>query len=224
LAATALKIGREQVIPAEGTSIGGGGLDLASGRLVDCRVVSETLRRFFQGNREAPSVGGSGGGVGGGGGGGGGGFVLDGFPRTPEQIDLMIASWPESHRVHYCVQLDVPDEVCEQKILGRRECRVCRRSLNVADVQALGFDLPPQIPDRDASRCSCDPGTDWTVREDDDPTIARRRLQTYRDHEAPIVEHYRSRGRLLAVSPRRGELDVPDLQRTVQRWLASFDS
>jgi adenylate kinase len=217
LAATALKIGRDQVIPAEETSIGGGGLDLASGRLVDCRVVSETLRRFFQKNREDPSVGGPGGGV-------GGGFVLDGFPRTPEQIDLMIASWPEPHRVHYCVQLDVPDEVCEQKILGRRECRVCRRSLNVADVQALGFDLPPQIPDRVASRCSCDPVTDWTVREDDDATIARRRLQVYRDHEAPIVEHYRSRGRLLAVSPRRGELDLPELQRTVQRWLASFDS
>jgi adenylate kinase len=192
-------------------------MDLASGRLVDCQLVSETLRLFLSQKGHTSQSDGGGCST--------SGFVLDGFPRTRRQIDLMSSSWPVSHQVQFCVQLDVPDVVCEEKILGRRHCRVCRRSVNLASVQTLSFDLPPQVPDRATNRCSCDPQVDWTIREDDAaPDIARRRLKTYREHEAPLLDYYRRRGRLLTLTPHRGERDIPDLQRTVQRWLLSFDT
>jgi adenylate kinase len=176
--------------------------DLASGRLVECRVASEAVRQFLAEK-------------------GKGGFVLDGFPRTREQIDLMAKSWPEHHQVQFCVWLDIPDEICIQKAAGRRRCRVCNRYVNLASVRTLGFDLPPQVPRRDANGCTCRPEADWLAREDDAPEIVRRRLRMYREHEDPIVDYYRRRGRLLALTPYHGEKDIPNLQRTVLHWLRS---
>jgi adenylate kinase len=187
----------------ETSNAGRAGLDLTSGRLVDCKVVSSTLQAFLVAN-------------------GTNGFILDGFPRTGLQIQLMLESWPPSHQVHYCVQLDIPDEVCQQKVTGRRHCRVCKKYVNLANVQDFGFDLPPQIPCRDANGCTCNPVTDWIKREDDTDEIVQRRLQLYRENEAPILNFYRRNGRLLKLSPYRGEKDIPELQESVQRWIDSF--
>jgi len=198
-------------------------LDLTSGSLVDCTVVSSILREFLasreEGKEDGPRH-----------------YVLDGFPRTIEQIRLMERDWPVDHRVQYALHLDVPDAVCEQKMLGRRKCLKCGREVNVANVRTMGFDLPPQLPST-APGDGCqgpgggffcyDPETKrsdhWTRRDDDAVEIARERLRQYRDLEGPILDHYRSRGRLLRYIPYRGELDVPDLLRTVQEWLTSIE-
>jgi adenylate kinase len=183
---------------------GNAGLDLASGRLVDCRVVSSTLQSFLVAK-------------------GSNGFILDGFPRTRRQIELMFEAWPAAQQVHFCVQLDIPDEVCQQKVTGRRHCRVCNRYVNLANVQDFGFDLPPQIPCPNANGCTCHPATDWIAREDDTATIVQRRLQLYRENEAPILDFYRRNGRLMKLKPYKGEKDIPELQLSVQRWLDSFE-
>jgi adenylate kinase len=188
----------------ERSNAGPGGLDLTSGRLVDCGLVSSTLRSFLVAK-------------------GSSGFILDGFPRTRLQIELMLEAWPTSHQVHFCVQLDIPDEVCQQKVLGRRHCRVCNRYINLANVQDLGFDLPPQIPSRTANGCTCDPATDWITREDDTLDTVQRRLQLYRENEAPILDFYRRSGRLIKLKPYRGEKDIPELQLSVEGWLNSFE-
>jgi adenylate kinase len=158
------------------------GLDLDSGRLVDCSIVAQTILQFLQlqhgmesgvtykdyrdddrmeGERFARpkqdatlgyTINGQ-------------SFVMDGFPRTRRQIDLMNDTWPEHYRISTALRLDVPDEVCAQKIAGRRVCAICQQEPNSADVRTAGFVLPPTIPS--VCQNQCRPAIHWTLRPDD---------------------------------------------------------
>ena len=188
-------------------------LDLNSGQLIDCETVSQNLKSYL--STQDPSR----------------RYLLDGYPRTPQQIQLMERHWPAHHQVQYCLHLDVPDEVCERKMLGRRHCSQCGAYCNLANVQILGFHLPPQIPTDCVQQSSksfkkkstCQPDKDWTRRSDDTPEIVRERLREYRQYETPILDYYRCQGRLLSFTPYLGELDIPKLQVAVEEWLRTFE-
>lgn len=180
-------------------------LDLSTGKLIDCQLVSETLRAYVKKENRH--------------------YLMDGFPRTPKQIQLMEETWPIANQVHFALKLDIPDEICEQKMLGRRKCLKCNKEYNVANVQTLGFDLPPTLPDKNCSECvnyKCNP-SEWVQREDDVPHILRHRLKVYRDHERPVVDFYERQGRLFRFTPTRGARDVPKMEMTVEKWLQSFE-
>lgn len=182
-------------------------LDLTSGKLVDDETVSDAVLDHFREHNTRH-------------------FLLDGFPRTFRQVELMERYWPIEHQVHYAVHLDVPDGVCQQKMIGRRKCSKCKAEYNTANVQTLGFDLPPQMPKEDNDECAkhhCNHDTDWTRRDDDILEIVQERLRVHREHETPIVNFYKSQGRLLTFTPFRGELDIPRLQWTLESWLKTFD-
>lgn len=178
-------------------------LDLTSGRLLECELVSQILSDYFLNQQQSKH------------------YLLDGFPRTAQQIVRMERVWPMPNQVHLAILLDVPDAVCVQKMLGRRRCRKCGQEHNVANVDNMGFSLPPQIPEPECEDCVMD--VDWISRKDDVPDIAKRRLAIYREHETPVVDFYQTQGRLLRFTPYRGELDVPRMQWTVEDWLKTFD-
>lgn len=202
-------------------------LDLTSGRLVDCSKVASVLRNFFAGERERRRSTDDGESR---------CYILDGYPRTPSQIEIMTSTWPAQDQVHAALQLNVPDSVCEQKMLGRRQCRKCGVGYNVAHVKLGQWDLPPQLPKGIgegeggggtgsrtciAEQC-CYPSEDWTRREDDTPEIVRARIREYRNLEAPILDYYESQGRLLRFTPYRGVLDIPELLATCTDWLSKL--
>ena len=60
-----------------------------------------------------------------------GGFILDGFPRTVAQAELLTELGIE---VELVINISLPDEHVVAKLLGRRGCDSCGRSFNVADV------------------------------------------------------------------------------------------
>lgn len=200
-------------------------LDLTSGHLIDDHTVTSTLRQYLneyrttiQRDDDQPRNAGH--------------YFLDGFPRTLQQIEMMEWEWHIEDQVHFALQLDVPDAICEQKMLGRRQCTKCDKFVNLANVQMMGFDLPPQLPklkatDHDTEfpcdEQQCLPERDWTTRDDDTPEIVQQRLALYRDHEKPILDFYRKQGRLLTFTPYKGQLDIPRLQWTVEAWIRSFD-
>ena len=74
---------------------------MSEGKLVDDRIVGQTVLEGLEGMKLN-----------------GGGYILDGFPRTLEQVALMEDTWPESFRVQTVVHLEVPDFVCSAKLLG----------------------------------------------------------------------------------------------------------
>lgn len=179
--------------------------DLDSGTLVDCETVSNALLSFLHkqhhaGNKKTQC------------------YLMDGFPRTRQQIELMNEQWPDSYKISTAFHLNVPNEVCAQKIAGRRVCAVCHQEPNSADVNIAGFVLPPTIPAVCNNRCRPDE-TDWNRRPDDDcDDIIAKRLADYRHHERPLVEYFQSIDGLCSFTPYFGIKDVPRLQQTLEDW------
>jgi adenylate kinase len=174
-------------------------LDLSSGQLVDDHVVSDAL---LDGLKQYQK-----------------GYILDGFPRTLKQAQLM-DTWPAHSQVQAALKLAVPDVVCETKLLGRRICKRCDGNYNVNGVDLDNWYLPPSLPENicDGNE-DCDPYLDWITREDDQPHIVKERLSLYHQHMDPILEYFERRNRLLKLTPYKGYDDIPEIITTVQRWL-----
>ena len=147
------------------------------------------------------------------------GFILDGYPRTLQQIQLMEAideTWPNYLKVHKVINIDVPDDICLSKMLGRRFCKKCKSSYNVNNVDTDGFIMPPQLPE---PPCNCDKSVTWIKREDDTKEIILRRLTDYHAETKKVVSFYKNQGNLLSFVPKNGLLDMFKLENMVQTTL-----
>jgi adenylate kinase len=124
------------------------------------------------------------------------GFVLDGFPRTVPQADALERLLAERGRpLDAAVGLTMVEEGLVRRLTARRECPVCKRAYNLESA-----------PPRDGRHCDDHPGVELVQRADDTEKTVRRRLEVYREQTAPLVEYYRSRGRLTEV-PGDGTMD-----------------
>jgi adenylate kinase len=113
------------------------------------------------------------------------GFVLDGFPRTLPQA-LELDRLLDGHPIDAAVNLDVPTEIVIDRIAGRRVCETCGRIYHV--------NMPPKV------NWTCDDdGGNVVQRDDDTEEAVMRRLELYESETAPIVDHYRDRGKLIVV-------------------------
>lgn len=81
------------------------------------------------------------------------GMLLDGFPRTLMQIELMKRKWPTELQVQHAIYINVPDSVCQAKMLGRRMCSKCHRPFNIAPVHWDGFHMPAILPQENDAEC-----------------------------------------------------------------------
>ena len=178
-----------------------------SGKLVDCQTVSKVLKRHLT-NDSGSSY-----------------YILDGFPRTLQQIHYMESDWPIQNREHFALYLDVPDAVCQIKLLGRRCCGICGSNYNINAVRGEeGYFMPAHLPNSidDDAACphgDCDPERDWKKRQDDVPEIVQERLRAHRHHEQPIINYYQSKGQLIQVKPYHGFQDVPKIRRILEEFL-----
>lgn len=112
------------------------------------------------------------------------GFILDGFPRTVPQAEALDAMGVTLDRV---ISIEVPDEVIEERMTGRRVCAACGASYHVSD-----------NPSRDGVNCDkCN--TPLTVRADDAPEVVRSRLAVYHETTEPLKEFYLAKGILKTV-------------------------
>jgi adenylate kinase len=122
------------------------------------------------------------------------GFVLDGFPRTVRQADLL-----HSSSMH--VDLDAvvnlkqfPDIIIE-KLAGRRVCESCGEGYNVAHVHRHGIDMPAMLPRHEGVCDKC--GGHIVQRADDKPEIIENRLAVYEESTRPLIDYYAKRGLLM---------------------------
>jgi len=167
------------------------------------------------------------------------GFILDGFPRTLSQAELMFHSeddplsaeassgtiintsllipWPEKFRISFAVNIDVPDEICLDKMLGRRKCSKCNGSFNVSDVNTLdGFVMPPQLPS--PYPCDkCDMDSDWEKRLDDTEEVMTRRIAEFHEKSAPVSQFFQARNQLATFVPFNGVSDFHLMEEMVRQ-------
>ena len=124
------------------------------------------------------------------------GFVLDGFPRTVPQadaLDSMMAG--RGQTLNAAVSMTAPNGELARRMGARRECPVCKRAYNLVTA-----------PPRDGRHCDDHPETELRQRADDAPATVERRLEVYARETAPLLDYYRSRGRLREV-PGLGTMD-----------------
>ena len=113
------------------------------------------------------------------------GFILDGFPRTLEQIAILDRVLEGlSVELDGVVFLTAPEEEIVRRLSGRRVCPQC----------AALFHLESRPP---ATSGVCDEcGSDLMHRPDDTEQVIRKRLEVFKQQTLPLVEAYRRRGLL----------------------------
>lgn len=113
----------------------------------------------------------------------GNGVILDGFPRTVRQAEIL-----EEMLAKHCWQLcgvlylEASEEVVLQRLGGRRNCPQCGANYHVVT-------MPPKV-EGVCDRC----GAGLVTRPDDAPEAIRKRLEVYHQQTEPLIAFYSQRG------------------------------
>jgi adenylate kinase len=136
------------------------------------------------------------------------GFILDGFPRTTPQAEALDAKLSELGRgVTAVLLIDVSDDEVVRRLGGRRTCEANGHVFHVE------FEPPKQ-----EGVCDLD-GSPLIVRDDDEPEVIRKRLETYHEKTKPLVSYYDDRGVLRRIA---GEAAPDEVADQVRRTLATL--
>lgn len=125
------------------------------------------------------------------------GFILDGFPRTIRQAEILEGVT----NIDLVINLKLREEALLAKCLGRRTCSQCGGNYNVAciDIKAdhgnPAMYMPALLP---PPHCA----SKLITRSDDTEQVVKERLRIYNEKSRPVEEFYRIRGKLL-------EFDLP---------------
>lgn len=127
------------------------------------------------------------------------GFLLDGYPRTVAQAKALRGMLHERGQDSpVVVNLRVSYDVIVERLSGRRTCPVCQRTYN----------LRSQPPHRD-NVCDAD-GAALEQRADDREEAIRERLAAYEAQTAPLIDFYRTEGRILEVNGEQSPAQISD--------------
>jgi adenylate kinase len=130
------------------------------------------------------------------------GFLLDGFPRTIGQAEMLARLLDSRGRELTAVLLiEAPDDEVVRRLSGRR---TCAKGQHVYHVE---FDPPKHegVCDQDGSRL--------IQRDDDRPETVRKRLSVYHDQTEPLIDWYDGKDVLMRFDGGRSPDEVHDLIR-----------
>ncbi len=115
------------------------------------------------------------------------GYILDGFPRTVSQAEIMEELPIE---VDLVLEISVDTEIIVDRLSGRRECKVCGATYHVTD----------NPPKQEGVCDNC--GGVVTHRMDDIPEIIRNRIDVYHEQTEPLKQYYEAKNLLATVNGR----------------------
>lgn len=119
------------------------------------------------------------------------GYILDGFPRTLKQAQLLDELAERQGHDVLLVRVTVHENTLMKRLTGRRLCPQCGEIYNI-------YFKPP----KQEGICDLD-GATLTQREDDSEEKVGTRLQAYRESTAPLFDYYGQRGRMLVIAGER---------------------
>lgn len=115
------------------------------------------------------------------------GFILDGYPRTKNQIELLNGILDEMGvSINKVIELVVPDELAFRRILERKTCEKCGKM--------YGIDFPSKV-ENICDNCS----GNLVIRTDDTKETLKKRIETYKANSKNILEYYKEKGLLKTV-------------------------
>ncbi|NLB62418.1 MAG: adenylate kinase [Clostridiales bacterium] len=108
------------------------------------------------------------------------GYILDGFPRTlnqAQELDKFV-------QIDAAINLDAPEAVLLKRISHRRICPVCGKGY-------ISYMMSSNL----CEQC----GVEVIMRDDDKEEVVKARLVEYHTKTEPIIDYYRSTGKLISV-------------------------
>lgn len=109
------------------------------------------------------------------------GYLLDGFPRTIPQAEML----DRIETIDAVVNINVDTSLLMERLCGRRVCSSCRESYHVSRLNG-------------ATTCEkC--GGQLFQRKDDNPETVASRLQVYTAQTAPLIDYYTKKGVIVNV-------------------------
>ena len=117
-----------------------------------------------------------------------GGFILDGFPRTVAQAEMLEQIAEKTGRKLDCVVLfDAPYDLLIQRLTARLTCRKCKANFN-------------KLFAKPKTEGVCDHcGGELYQRADDSLETAQNRLKVYEEQTAPLIKFYTDNGLLAKI-------------------------
>ena len=132
------------------------------------------------------------------------GYVLDGFPRTREQAAMLEKLASEQGNEIVAIFIDVPVDVLEKRMTGRRICPICGEIYNI-------YFKPPKFDET----CDRDTGVKLVHRADDTAEKVRVRLDTYREQTRPLLDYYQESKRLLRIDGTKQPEEIHEQIKTI---------
>jgi adenylate kinase len=124
------------------------------------------------------------------------GFLLDGFPRTVPQAEvlghMLTGAGKKLDRV---LVLDAPEEELVRRISGRRTCQSCQATYHVDS-------KPPRV-EGVCDRC----GGLLIQRSDDSEEIIRNRLREFAAKTKPVLDYFLAEGWPVRMIDANGNMD-----------------
>ena len=106
------------------------------------------------------------------------GFLLDGYPRTVNQAEVM----PTFKNIGIALNFVVPDQVITSRISGRRTCSKCGATYHIKNI-------PPKVEG------VCDKCYGTLIQRSDEKTaVIKNRLKVYREKTKPVADFLRAKG------------------------------
>ena len=125
------------------------------------------------------------------------GYVLDGFPRTIPQAEVLDAEVSKlGEKIDFAIDVDVPDENIIKRMSGRRACLKCGATYHIEHV-------PPK---KEGICDTC--GSELVLRDDDKPETVKERLNVYHKQTQPLIDYYNKKNIMKSVC---GTKDVNDV-------------
>ncbi len=135
------------------------------------------------------------------------GYILDGFPRTIHQAQMM--EHINQNRPEVVIEIFLSDEVVIDRLSARRICSNCGSIYN----------LSGQVPEV-ANVCDICSG-ELVQRDDDKPEVIRDRLKVFHEQTEPIIDHYKLKSNYFQIN---GEGTIEDIFNRVRTVIDDFIS
>ena len=134
------------------------------------------------------------------------GYILDGFPRNIEQArgyDELLKKL--NMDLGLVINLTIPEELLEQRILGRRMCKDCGAIYNIYSTE-----LKPKT-DGVCDKC----GGELYQRDDDNPEAMKTRVDTYFKVTAPIIDYYKEKNNMYEIDSTNFEESMKEVEKLI---------
>jgi adenylate kinase len=129
------------------------------------------------------------------------GYVLDGFPRTIPQAEVLDAALTElGDKIDFAIDVDVPDENIINRMSGRRACVGCGATYHIVHI--------PTKVEGVCDRC----GENLILRDDDKPETVKKRLDVYHAQTQPLIDYYTAKNVLKSVD---GTVDMAEVFQAI---------